>query len=135
MVAAGGRSSCCARATRDVGVGRLRPVVDLSFVRLPEMDESIRARVGQWPKQNGVDDAEDRGVGADPEREREKNRQRKCGASAKTPEREPDVLAERTEPLTPRTLSRRSAVDRRKLRPRGREVAELARRVRFGVAS
>ena len=52
-----------------------------------EADERVRLRVGQRLEQHGVDDAEDRGVRADAEREREHGRERERGPAHQPPKR------------------------------------------------
>ena len=42
-------------------------------------DEPVGLMVGQWPQQHRVDDAEDRGVGADTERQRQHRDRREGG--------------------------------------------------------
>ncbi len=53
------------------------PLLDLGAV-LPRHHEPIGARIRQWLKQDAVDDAEDRRVAADPERQ---GHDRDCGES------------------------------------------------------
>ena len=52
-----------------VGCGERRPVVrDVAF---PDADQPVRVREGQWPQHDRVDHAEDGGVGADAEGQRD----------------------------------------------------------------
>ena len=46
-------------------------------------DQTLRAGIRKRPQQHGVGDAEDRGAGADPERERQDGRARESGVPAK----------------------------------------------------
>ena len=61
-------------------VGRRRVTVALSClpVRVRDQHEIVGAREGQRPQQHGVDDAEDRGVGADADRNRQDREQKKA---------------------------------------------------------
>ena len=54
-----------------VGKRCFRSLIDLTVERLPQMDESIRLREWERAQQHGVDNAEDRGVCSDAERQRE----------------------------------------------------------------
>ena len=72
--------------------GRIVPVVEvggrhraaasrlLPLVR--QRDDAIRLAIVERPQQHGVDDAENRGVGADPERQRADREQRECRLAA-----------------------------------------------------
>src|SRR5262249_49070896 len=67
--------------------------------------------IAERPQHDAVDDAEDGGVGADAERERENGEQREAGTLAQPPERVPQVLEERVHPVVrwagvTKTLSR-----------------------------
>ena len=75
--------------------GRLRPVS--KRIRLPELDEP--ARLSEWQRfeKNAVDDAEDRGVGADAERKRKGGHQRKRRPSGQHTERIPEILKQHVE--------------------------------------
>ena len=60
-------------------------------IRLPDGDEASRVVVGQRPEQDAVDDAEDRGPGADRERDGRDGDCGKRGAPAERSEGKPEV--------------------------------------------
>jgi hypothetical protein len=53
--------------------------------------QSIRLRIWQRPKDQGVDDGEDCRVGADPESERQDRQHREAGRPGEQPQRVPDI--------------------------------------------
>jgi hypothetical protein len=57
-----------------------------------EDDEAIRAGIGQRAEQDGLDDREDRGVGADAERERQQRGDRKARLAAEQATRVAKVI-------------------------------------------
>src|SRR5262245_11066642 len=69
----------------------VRRGVGLSTV---DVDELIRALDRQWPKENGVDDAEDRAVDADAEGKRQQRDDGERGRLAQTSRGIADVLHE-----------------------------------------
>ena len=61
---------------------------------LGQRDDPIGTRVWQRPPQHGVDDAEDRSSGADPERQRDQRHDRKPGLAPQHPHGENHVLSQ-----------------------------------------
>src|SRR5439155_24578768 len=59
-----------------------------------DLDEPVRSRIGQRLEQHGVDRAEDGGIGADAEREREHGDEREGGAFGERADGEAEVLEE-----------------------------------------
>ena len=57
-----------------------------------QRDEAPGIGIGKWREEHALDDAEDRGVGADAEGERRDGRQREAGALRESPERVLEVL-------------------------------------------
>src|SRR2546430_897970 len=57
-----------------------------------DLDEPVRSGVRQRLEQHGVDRAEDGGIGADAEREREHGDEREAGASREGADRVPEIL-------------------------------------------
>jgi hypothetical protein len=66
-----------------------------------ELHDTVGLRIGQRLQENGMDDAENRGVGTDAKRKREQRRNGERRRSAERPDRIPDVLADRLEPSEP----------------------------------
>ena len=64
----------------------------------PDHDGAIRVAPRQRSQQDGVDDAEDRGVRADAERERQHGDGGERGIPRKRADAEPEILCERVEP-------------------------------------
>jgi hypothetical protein len=60
-----------------------RVAIVAGFVLEHHLHDAIRANVGEWVDQHGVNDAEDGGGGADTQREREDGGERETGAFAK----------------------------------------------------
>ena len=72
---------------------REQRVVDLrQGRRLPQVDQTIAVGVRQRPQQHAVEHAEDRGVGPDPEAEREDERQGVAGRAGEAAKRELHVV-------------------------------------------
>ncbi len=85
-------------ARPDVEVLRGRePVLHDAEARraVPEDDEAVGIRVGQRAQQERAGDAEDRGVRADAQRDREHGGEREPGRLPEGPERVAEVLRER----------------------------------------
>ncbi len=91
-----------------------------------DQNELARARIRQRPKQHAVDDAEDRGVGADAERQREHGDDREAGRARQSANRVARVLRELVQPLAAPHVARDFA--------NGRDIAEVAARVATRVA-
>ena len=51
----------------------------------------ISVREGKWPQQDSIDEGKNRGVGADPESQRQNDGKRECGHLHQTPDGKPDV--------------------------------------------
>ena len=103
------------------------------FEAFEDFDEAIGRGIGQRPQQHGVERAEDRGVGADPEREREDGDGREAGAAAEQAKADHRVLLDlagdvREPPALLDAIVVPRAADRA-----GPLAAELARRLRAGV--
>ena len=82
---------------------------------LPHHDEAIGVRIGKRPKENGVDRGEDRGVGSDPECQREYRNHADARLLDEQPQRVVHVLSKCLHPEPPspeRTGTRRSTVRR-----------------------
>jgi hypothetical protein len=78
------------------------PILDVLRLRdeplwrlVAERDQPVGVRVGQGPEQDAVDDAEDRGVGADAERDREDDDRRERRAAHDTAQSVPCVRQDR----------------------------------------
>ena len=57
-----------------------------------QLDEPFAVLVGQRPQQHAIDDAENRRVGADPERHRDDDHERETGIAAQAANAVTDVL-------------------------------------------
>ena len=81
-------------AIREVLRRRHAELVDVEAGRnLLDADELVGVRVGQRLDQHAIDDAEDRGVGADAERQREHDGQREPWAPAHAAQRQAQIAA------------------------------------------
>ena len=101
------RRRCCAgdrtgRGPATAGSGRIRDPAPCSRDRPGD-----RVRIGQWLEQHAVDDAEDRGDGADPERERERRDDQRSAAAcaARAPLRARQLKESRSSHPLDRTIA------------------------------
>ena len=105
-----------ASARRCSGAGRRRPPLP-ERLQAPRSLRRVRRRsgarrrwrIGQWPEQHAVDDAEHRRVGADAEREHDHHRGREAGAAAQPANRVAHVASQSVQPVRPRHRVTRSA--------------------------
>jgi hypothetical protein len=65
---------------------------DLVSIPSDELHEPLGLGIRQWTQQDGVDDAEDGRVGADPERQRQQRRGGEAGSPGQRADRVPQVL-------------------------------------------
>src|SRR5206468_12803828 len=59
---------------------------------VPDEDEAIRVFIGERPQKDAIEQAEDRGVGADAERQRQERDQREDWVLAERADRVTDIL-------------------------------------------
>ena len=77
--------------------------------RVVEKDEAVGFGIRQRPQQHGADDGEDRGVGADAERQRQDGGQREGAILAEQPEREAEILNQSFHVTLPRARGKRGS--------------------------
>ena len=92
--------------------------------RLAEIDEALPVLVGQRPQQHAADHAEDRGVGADAEREGQHGDEREAGALAERAEGEAEVVQQTGHEGSPGALARPAGGDGAAFGGDGGEIAE-----------
>ena len=85
--------------SRSSGTEKLRVLDADALGRLADVDQAVLVAVDQRPQQHAADDAEDRGVGADTQRQREDDGERQALGSGEGPKGELEVSQERHEPV------------------------------------
>jgi hypothetical protein len=88
-------------------------------------DDAVGVRIGQATEERGVDDAEDRGIGADGDGQRSDGRQAEDRRGAHAPQRVARVLPERVHVISPLFASLDLAVDSNQVLACVVEIAEL----------
>jgi hypothetical protein len=78
----------------DLQPRRHRPAIGVRRILIEDADDAVRARDRQRPQDHRVDDAEDRRVDADAEREGEHHRRAEARRPAGNPQGEPEILQE-----------------------------------------